>query len=243
MFSRLIFKYNTIKCQAIMLPLRFKSYSSLKKFNSYDSKLNNSIIRSKNKIFDYAINNNFKYFITLTCKDSYNSYDLEKLNRDVSQIIRSCRKKYSTSFSYILIPEKHKKGDYHLHGLLSADFEQDFYINEHNYLSFKSFDKIGFSSIEKIRNYESCCKYITKYITKELFMISKGKHCYYCSNDLKRSEKIYDLIIHNGSTLDFDYNNDYCSLKDVSLDKVDNYLDYIFNNHFYNYYNSVTNID
>lgn len=244
MFSRLIFKYNTLSCKAVMLPIRFNSYkSSLRSFKTYEERLSSSVSRSKSKIFDYACNNYFKYFITITCNSSYDSYNLEKLRRDVSQIVRDLRKKYKCYIGYILIPEKHEKGDFHLHGLFTKDIELDFYKNEHCYLSVRSFDKIGFTCIENIRNYEACCKYITKYITKDLFILSKGKHAYFVSNGLETSKNIYDLVITSGDKLDFDFKSDYCSIKDISLEDSNHYIDYIFNNHFYNYYNNITSID
>lgn len=227
-----------------MLPLQFKSYkSSLKSFKSYEDRLATSISRSKSKIYDYACNNDFKYFVTITCKSSYDSYNLDKLRRDISQIIRDLRKKYKCNIEYILIPEKHKKGNFHLHGMFTKDIELDFYKNEHCYFGIRSFDKIGFTSLAPIRNYKATCKYITKYITKDLFTLNKGKHCYFVSNNLKTSKVVYDLVITDGDNLDFDYKNDYCSLKDFSNSDASSYIDYIFNNHFYNYYNSVTSLD
>lgn len=109
MLSRLIFKYNTTCCKVIMLPLRFKSSYHHKSFKSNDSKLYNSISRSKKQIKDLAFSNSFEYFVTLTTTNEFNSYDLDRLNRYISQTIRNMRKKYKTDLSYILIPEKHKK--------------------------------------------------------------------------------------------------------------------------------------
>lgn len=236
MLSRGIVKKSLYNYKLVVLPIRFKSNrTSLKKFNTYDFKLANSISRTKKVIYDYAINNEFKYFVTITCNDNVNSYNLDELRLLVTQIIRDLRKKYHLKFDYILIPEKHKKGDYHLHGFFTQDFEVDLYRNDHFYLSWKSFDKYGFTDIDKIHNYEASCKYITKYITKEFAVISKGKHLYYCSKGLKRSEVIRDYIINNYN-FDFDYQNDYCSIKEFNDYKI--LQDY--DNSIYNDYNSVT---
>lgn len=224
-----------------MLPLRFKSYkNNLKRFNSYDFKLSSSISRTKKMIYEYALNNNFSYFVTFTFNNTFNSYDLGFIHRHLTQTLRDCNKKSSTPLKWLLIPEKHKKGDYHLHGLLSSEFKQFLYTNEHLYNDFIFFKKYGFCNVQEIRNYDACCKYITKYITKDLFLLDKGKHTYFISRNLKKSVNIYDIVIKNGSILNFDFSNDYCSIKEINLKAANKYIENIFNNHFYNYYNNIT---
>lgn len=240
MFSRLIFKYNTIHCKAIMLPLRCKCYkNSLKSFKTYNFKLENSISRSKKLIYEYALNNNFAYYVTFTFNSNYDSYNLSTIHRYLTQSLRDLRKKLNSDLKWLLIPEKHKKGDYHLHGFLSKEFKDDIFINSHCYDDLRFFQKYGWCNVQNIRNYEACCKYITKYITKELFEMEKGKHCYFISNNLKKSKTVYDLVIHDSQHLTFDYSNDYCSTSIIKNNDADSFLTNIFNNNFYNYYNNI----
>ena len=224
-------------CKSIMLPLRLKCYhTSLKSFKTYDNKLTNSISRSKRLIYEYALNNDFSYYVTFTFNSNYDSFNLSIIHRYLTQSLRDLRKKISPNLKWLLIPEKHKKGDFHLHGFLSKDFKDDIFINSHCYEDLKFFQKYGWCNVQKIRNYEACCKYITKYITKELFEMEKGKHCYFISNNLKKSTKVYDLVIRRAENLNFDFYNDYCSVSKISNDLASSYVDNIFKNNFYSYY-------
>lgn len=207
------------------LPLRFKSNKRLKSFKIYNDKLDNSISRAKNKIFDYAINNDFYYFVTLTINEKNDRFNLDANRRKINELVINLRKKGIEDLFYILIPEYHKNGAIHFHGLFSKNFNQDFYINDNGFLSWSSYDKIGFSSISKIKNFKSCCKYITKYITKDLCKIQKGKYLYFNSKGLKTSIKVGSIITSGLLPLNFDFSNKYCDK--VTLD----------------YYNFITFID
>lgn len=217
----------------IELPLRYKSYYRNKnRFKSYDSKLDVSISRAKSKVLDYVTNNDFKYFVTLTLNNNLDSYDLASISRFFSQRIRDIRKKYKIDLKYIFIPEKHKKGNYHLHGFMSADIDFVLYTNEHFYKSCKEFDFAGYQNFSTIRNYNACSKYVLKYITKDLAEIGKGKHLYFCSQGLATSKKYCDIVVSNYFP-DFDFVNDFCSLKyNVDNDDINNLY-----NHYYDNYN------
>ena len=86
----------------------------------------------------------------------------------------------------------------------------------HKLYSWPAYAKtFGYISISKIINAESVSKYITKYITKNLFntKIGLNEHLYYCSQGLKRAE-----IICGGKLtkdLDEDFANDYVKMKTV----------------------------
>lgn len=113
------------------------------------------------------------------------------------------------------------------------------YINEHNYYSFKSFDCFGFVSISKVTDKIQQLNYMTKYITKELFELGKGKHTYFRSNNLINGNVLYDLVIRNGDKIGFDFSNDYCSLKELSFEESNNFIEEIFDKYFYCYYNDI----
>ena len=70
--------------------------------------------RIKTKIKDYILSNDFNYFWTLTFKDDRYDYDLafQKMGKWLERM----RKKYG-KFDYIMIPELHKDGAIHFHGV------------------------------------------------------------------------------------------------------------------------------
>lgn len=208
----------------VLLPLRFKSYyRDVKKFKDNELKLNNSISRAKSKVLDYVMNNDFKYFVTLTLNDNLNSYNLGQISNFFSQRIRDIRKKYKIDFKYVFIPEKHVKGDYHLHGFVSGDIEKLFYKNDYGYNSIKEFDFAGYQNYSTIRNYKACSKYVLKYITKDMAEIGKGKHLYFCSKGLNTSSRCIDFVVANYNEL-VDFNSEYVDIKynlnDSDIDKL-----------------------
>lgn len=180
------------------------------------NKLENNLVRAKNKIKDYVLCNDFKYFVTITCNNEYiNRNDLDNLRRVITNKIRYFRKKYNVTANYILIPEKHKKGGYHLHGVLDESFSQSIYINRNGYDSLHIFDNIGFSSIESIKSVSKVSSYITKYVSKDFAFRGLGEHLYYCSRGLKKPLFLEDIVYNNEIFNDrfFDIRNDFCFLK------------------------------
>jgi len=65
--------------------------------------------------------NDWTHFITCTLdKDKYDRYNLPVFQKDLSQFLRNQRKKYKAEIKYLLIPEQHKDGAWHMHGLLQG---------------------------------------------------------------------------------------------------------------------------
>lgn len=59
------------------------------------------------------------FFLTFTLDpEKYNRDDLKKFQKDVSQFIRNYNRLHGLSIKYLLIPEEHKKGGWHMHGFL-----------------------------------------------------------------------------------------------------------------------------
>lgn len=200
-----------------------------------------SLSRTKRKIKEICLCNNFKYFVTLTI-DSKNAdrFSLQECQDKLSKLIKAYSKRFSRrnmKFHYILITEKHKNGAFHFHGLFSDLLQNDIYINNNNYISSHFFDEnLGFCSFSPIKDILKCSNYITKYITKYCI---KNEHnqIYICSKGLLRAE-VYDLPARElsfeyGVTENFwTYSNDYCKIKDFHYNDL-NDKDKMFL--FYNY--------
>lgn len=182
-----------------------------------------SLSRTKRKIKEICLCNDFKYFVTLTINSkNADRFSLQECQDKLSKLIKAYSKRFSRrnlKFHYILITEKHKNGAFHFHGLFSDLLENDIYINSNGYISSYFFDNgLGFCSFSKIKDILKCSNYITKYITKECI---KNEHnqIYICSKGLLRAE-VYDLparkVLKNSTiTKDFwTYSNDYCKIKD-----------------------------
>lgn len=86
-----------------------------------EKKLLCNLIRAKNTIFDICYCNDFKYFCTFTIDPAkYDRFNLKVFYHDFSKWINNLKQKFGRQyFSYILVPEQHKSGAWHLHGLFN----------------------------------------------------------------------------------------------------------------------------
>lgn len=204
---------------------------SNKNVNSTNVRYEESLIRSKRLVFEYAMSNDWQYFCTFTIdKNKYDRYDLNEYHKSFSHWLRNYfRRQLKYDVQYILIPEQHQDGAWHEHGLFSnfplselKAFQYDkklpLYIKNKIadgntiYDCPKYREKFGFCTFEPVRSSEACAKYITKYITKDIFnsSIESGHKLYYASRKLKRAE-IVATGIYDGIPF-YDYENQYCKM-------------------------------
>lgn len=201
--------------------------------NKHDEKFRESLVRSKTKIFEIAMCNDFDLFVTCTISpEKYDRYNLKGFYKDFSKFINNLNTNRGLSIKYLLIPETHKDGAWHIHGLLKGlprNHIRLFHLEEklpkyirdklkegeevYNWQSYSL--RFGFCDLEYIRNKEACCRYIVKYITKDLSRSVKESNAqvYYCSQKLNRPE-----IIASGEFEEIisipDFQNVYCMKKD-----------------------------
>jgi hypothetical protein len=193
-------------------------------------KLENNISRAKSKVFEYSMCNEFEYFITLTINPKfYDRNNLKEFYKDFSKFLNNYNTYYKTKVQYLFIPEQHKDGTWHMHGLISGILTEHLLLfddlikkrevpkkllNKGYYDFIKYEEKFGFNSIGKIKNYEAVCKYITKYITKDMSkrVNELNSHMYYCSNGLNKAieEKRGTL---QSTFSEYDFMNDYVKIK------------------------------
>lgn len=188
--------------------------------NVNEEKLDNNISRARSKIFEYAMCNDFDYFITLTLKDD--RYNLANFIKGFGQHIRDERKRTGSNIQYLLIPEKHLDGAYHMHGLIKGIPGEQLIINKYGYLDWKNYsDKFGYCSIDKVRDKEKVSKYITKYISKNVTVDLRGekeKKLYYVTRGLKTAEKVKEGYL-SSTQLDeitFNFENKYVGILDLN---------------------------
>ena len=166
-----------------------------------ENRFDESISRTRSTIFELAMCNDFEWFATLTldpekrCRN-----DLRAFRKDFSQMIRNENKKRpeGQKIEYLLIPEQHKDGAWHMHGLFKGLQEGfDLVHNEHGYLDWLRYrERFGFFSCSPIKSHEACSKYITKYVTKDVkkcTVLDSGAHCYYASQGLNRRTPLLTL--------------------------------------------------
>lgn len=155
-----------------------------------------SLKRTKSLVRDIVLCNNFEYFCTFT----FNPQKVDSFN------FSACYHKLSTwlhnqkensrlngrELKYIFIPERHKSGRWHFHGLISG------YIGSlrpsglfsgsdrpiYNVTSFRS----GFTTAVMVDSDEGVSNYVTKYITKD-FIKTFNQRRFFASKNLTRPVK------------------------------------------------------
>lgn len=164
-----------------------------------EDKMESSIRRSKNKIRDYALCNDWDYFCTLTLdKCKMDRYDIKTYIAKLGQMIRDIRKRTGADIQYLLIPEQHKDGAWHMHGLLKGIPEnmlvKSLVSNRkrvvYNWTEYA--EKFGFTDLEPVESIEKVSSYIMKYVTKDMSRSIKELNAktYYSSRGLNEPQNI-----------------------------------------------------
>lgn len=195
--------------------LKQKSLDRKKKMVSCRS--SESLSRTRSKIFELALCNNFSFFATFTFAESkgFNRKNLKECYKAFADCIRVFNRSDDYDIRYLLIPERHHDGSWHLHGLISGLPSYDLYLftsadwnlSKGKKLpyriikSVKSGQKVyswnsvslrfGWNTLMPVRSAMGVSKYITKYITKGLsndLLCQPGSHLYYCSKGLSRAK-------------------------------------------------------
>lgn len=171
--------------------------------------------RAKQAIYDLAALNDWTYFITLTLdKDHLDRYDPKEVGKRVGKWLANMVQRRE-GFSYLVVPEHHKDGAIHFHGLISdglqmidsgtvkvagrkkpmkrATAKRQKIPEEQQTPIYNIADyKLGYSSaIPTYGSRDRLSRYMTKYITKDLQKIF-GKR-YWSSGALKRKPPSFSI--------------------------------------------------
>jgi len=176
----------------------------------YDSKLNEAFCRAKSMVLQYALCNPWDHFFTGTLDETkFDRFDLDAYQQRLSQFIRDKRKAYGTQVQYLLIPEHHADGAWHVHGLVSnlpstavRRFRppEPWKLVNSDYLNWPDYmNKFGFCSLGPVKHPVATAFYITKYVSKELSLRGGdlGKHLYFHSRPLRKAEHASDVYLPN----------------------------------------------
>lgn len=170
-----------------------------------------SLSRTKKRIRELALSNDFKYFITVTVNSkNADRFSLDECQDLLKKTIKAYKRKFN-DLSYIFITEKHKNGAFHFHGLIKGLADSDLYKNDNGYMSSHFFDTIGYNSFSEIRDYNKTCNYILKYITKDCIKNSHNQ-IYIRSRNLK--EPLHYEIAPLPPSFEWKFTNDYVAISD-----------------------------
>lgn len=162
--------------------------------------LSRSFRRTRSALYMYARQCNWEYFITLTYSPDKieNRYDYSLCMKKVHNWIDHCKRRKAKELLYLLVPEQHKDGAWHIHGLLCNTTGLTFTDSGKRYdgkIVYNLDDwKLGFSTATKVTDTYKVSNYITKYITKDLCAVTPGKQRYFVSKTIPKPKTFTALI-------------------------------------------------
>lgn len=177
-----------------------ESTGEIRSQQSIEHSFNSSLNRTINTIYEYSFANEWQYFFTFTFNpDLINRYDYDSCYKSLRIFLNNYKSRFSPDLKYLVVPEQHKDGAWHFHGLFANVPESHLFDSGHKSGSHTVYNfprwKWGFSTATRVTDTKRVSTYITKYITKDLVISTKGKHRYFISKNLNRAE-IDDTFIN-----------------------------------------------
>ncbi len=148
--------------------------------------------RAIQRIYDLARSTQWDWFITLTFSPKeVNRYDYEATSKKMISFTQSLRWYHCL---YVIVPEQHKDGAWHFHGLVKGELPTKEAFNSHGKPIFDNHHRrvynvtnftVGHTMATKIGSSERAVTYLTKYLTKDkMTKIPKGKKSFWASRKL-----------------------------------------------------------
>lgn len=198
-------------------------------------RFSNSVSRSRSRVFELAMCNEFTHFCTFTQdKEKRDRFDLSEFRKDLAQLVRNINRGRETKIKYLLIPEQHKDGAWHIHGLLMGlsdtdlrEFTLDEKLPEKLRKKIAKGEKIydwkryrqafGYFTCTEIGNQTACAKYITKYVSKDMQknLLETGQHLFFASQGLKGRESVVKNCSEPCPVSEWDFENDYVKIVEI----------------------------
>lgn len=177
--------------------------------------LEKSINRTKTKISDYVLCNNFSHFATFTfspekVKDRHDFVEMSSLLKNwLKTEQQNHERNHGFKFKYLIVPERHKDGAWHFHALLE-NYQNacvDFYSSKNPFITVNEIKTakrfayrkylvrytLGRSEIAPIRDKTKMANYIKKYITKSLIVEPNVKR-FWSSRNLEKPELLENIV-------------------------------------------------
>jgi len=158
-------------------------------------------MRAKNKVIDFALNNNFTHFITITLDKNVvgDRTDKEYQIKRLRKFFNNWKNRYESDFKYLIVPEFHKnkesngKKAIHFHGFIyTKKMHLDFLKQKDQaqiYRCSEITENFGVRNEFTViyNTQEFVAYYISKYISKK-YDVKISNHRYFKSQKLKTSD-------------------------------------------------------
>lgn len=163
---------------------------SVRTLSAIEHSKKTSLSRAKQKVYDYAMSNEWDWFLTITFSPEFvDRQNYVEVSKKLKYWIDETRRK-NNEFKYIAIPEYHSDSvSFHFHILCSgidiACFSDsgrttDKGLKIYNVNTYKW----GFTTATQIQDSKRATNYITKYFTKDMGIKTEGLKRYWVSRNL-----------------------------------------------------------
>lgn len=187
---------------------------------AHERSIKSSFNRTIHAIYKYSRQCNWEYFITLTFGPEHvDRYDFGACMKKANKWFQHQHERYAPELKYLFVPEQHADGAYHIHGVIAdtgdmkiedsgrvADGGKACIRTESNQGCPTIYNlsgwRFGFSTATVIRDTQKVSTYITKYITKDICELSKGRKRYYRSRNIPEPEES-TFIVEQKDKADF----------------------------------------
>ena len=180
-----------------------------------------SMRRTVNMIYDYSRSNNWEWFLTLTLNpEKVNRFDYQACCKKLGNWLIVMRR-LCPDMKYLIVPEQHKNGAWHFHGLFADCDGLGFADSGHRDSKGRIVwnvgkYRLGFSTATQITDLKKTASYICKYITKELCAATVGRKRYWVSRNLDKP-----IVIEDYSELPFECRRYFCKRNAVHVKCVE----------------------
>lgn len=208
------------------LTQEFDAEQLVKKARSEKSSMNRTI----NNLYYISRSNVWDYFLTFTLDpNKIDRFDYAACSRVVRKSFNNLKQRKAFNLRYLVVPEQHKNGAWHFHGLLGNTEGLDFVfsggLDKDNKPIYNLMDyKLGFTTATEVVDSAKVSNYICKYITKSLCSQTKGLQRYYVSKNCHRAT-IYDCLVDGQDLENFKFSLvvSGCYFKCLKADYVTTY--------------------
>ena len=165
-----------------------------------------SCSRTIKAIYDIARCDRWEWFLTFTFSpERVNRFEYSECTQKLSDWLANMRR-VAPNMKYIVVPEQHKDGAWHFHGLMKdvkglqfkfsghRDKRGRRVYNVHDY-------KFGWTTATRVTDFRRSSSYLCKYVTKDLCAVTKGKKRYWHSLNLN-TPVVHEFLLNDS----FEYN-------------------------------------
>lgn len=152
--------------------------------------LSNSYSRTIQQIYAVSRSCRWEWFVTLTFSPAVvDRYDYKACMKKARKWFNNQQMRYAPDLQYLIVPEEHADGAWHIHGLIAQCGNMQITDSGHVHKSgHKQYNvsgwKFGISNASQVQDTSKISGYVTKYITKSLVARTEGKRRYYRSRNI-----------------------------------------------------------